>query len=341
MTIKPRPGDVLQPPGPLPCRSSRAKAPLGAAPRQRRAHLHFLGVELLLLEVLTQDLAVVHLLLLGELAERVAPHRVVPRGHAQGAAALAGHTGEALAPGEVVDGHLVEANIFAAKLLLPLQDGGGCGGEGQRGAVWSGETPQGPRTPPARKGACLLPAAGRAGVGGPELALGDGSDATRPGPVNPHPPCSHWNAEQSQPHSRGGQSQPHTQGGQSQPHNREPGQGRPAPALTDEAAGAGGVDAVAAVGAVAVGDLVVRVGAGRGHVRILELPLEAVARHRVHLAAVCMGSRWPARTGGLCHQLPALAPAAAPRPCGGGRKPLTAFGGCQRRAGSPGRGSPG
>lgn len=85
----------------------------------------------------------IHLLLLGELAERVVADGVVALGHAQGAAALAGDAGEALAPGEVVDGHLVEADILPAKLLLPLQDGRGCGAGGgrQRGAVRSKKTP--------------------------------------------------------------------------------------------------------------------------------------------------------------------------------------------------------
>ena len=92
----------------------------------------------------------IHLLLLGELTERVAADGVVALGHAQGAAALAGDAGEALPSGEVVDGHLVEADILPAKLLLPLQDGGGCGGGSQRGAVRSTKNPSGvPQRPPA------------------------------------------------------------------------------------------------------------------------------------------------------------------------------------------------
>lgn len=82
-------------------------------------------MEFLLLEVLPEDLPMIHFLLLGELAQRVPADGVVALGHAQGAAPLAGHTGEALAPGEIVHGHLVETHILPAQLLLPLQDG--CG----------------------------------------------------------------------------------------------------------------------------------------------------------------------------------------------------------------------
>lgn len=82
--------------------------------------------------------------------------------------------------------------------------------------------------------------------------------------------------------------------------------------LTYEAGGAGGVDAVAAIGTVAVGDLRdVRVGARRAHVRILKLPLEAGARDRIHLAAVRMESRWAARGGCFATSFPEPAPGAA------------------------------
>ena len=70
----------------------------------------------------------VHLLLLSKLTERVAAYGVMALRHAQGAAALAGHTGETLAPGEVVHGHLVKTHILPPQLLLPLQDGCGCEG---------------------------------------------------------------------------------------------------------------------------------------------------------------------------------------------------------------------
>lgn len=82
---------------------------------------------------------------------------------------------------------------------------------------------------------------------------------------------------------------------------------RPGP-LTDEAGGAGGVDAVAAVGAVAVGDFIVRVGGRGAHVRVLELPLEAAARDRIHLAAARMERGRAAGGGGTCHRLPSASP---------------------------------
>lgn len=78
--------------------------------------------------------------------------------------------------------------------------------------------------------------------------------------------------------------------------------------LTDEAGGAGGVDAVAAVGAVAVGDFIVRVGGRGAHVRVLELPLEAAARDRIHLAAARMERGRAAGGGGTCHRLPSASP---------------------------------
>lgn len=104
-----------------PCILVRGKAPAPTALR----HLHLLGVELLLLQVFTEDLPMVHFLLLSKLTERVAAHGVMALGHAQRAPALAGHTGETLAPGEVVNGHLVKAHILPPQLLLPLEDG--CG----------------------------------------------------------------------------------------------------------------------------------------------------------------------------------------------------------------------
>lgn len=80
-------------------------------PRPLR-HLHLLGMEFLLLQVLPKNLPMIHLLLLSKLTERIAAHRVVALGHAQRAATLAGHTGETLAPGKVVYGHLVKAYIL-------------------------------------------------------------------------------------------------------------------------------------------------------------------------------------------------------------------------------------
>lgn len=94
-------------------------------PRPHR-HLHFLGMKLLLLQVLTKNLSMVHLLFLCELTKGVAAYRVMALGHSQRASTLAGHTGETLAPGKVVYSHLVKADILPPQLLLPLQDGCGC-----------------------------------------------------------------------------------------------------------------------------------------------------------------------------------------------------------------------
>jgi hypothetical protein len=69
-------------------------------------------MEFLLFQVLTQNLSMVHLLLLCKLTERVAAYRVMALGHAQRATTLAGHTGETLAPGKVVYSHLVKAYIL-------------------------------------------------------------------------------------------------------------------------------------------------------------------------------------------------------------------------------------
>ena len=93
-------------------------------PRPLR-HLHLLGMEFLLLQVFTKNLPMVHLLLLSKLTECVATYRVMALGHAQRAAALAGHAGKTLASSKVVHSHLVKSHIFPPQLLLPLQDG--CG----------------------------------------------------------------------------------------------------------------------------------------------------------------------------------------------------------------------
>lgn len=96
---------------------------MGSTSPQPPRHLHLLGMEFLLLQVLTKNLPMVHLLLLSKLTECVAAYRVMALGHAQRATTLAGHTGETLAPGKVVYSHLVKANILPPQLLLPLQDG--------------------------------------------------------------------------------------------------------------------------------------------------------------------------------------------------------------------------
>lgn len=66
------------------------------------------------------------LLLPGEFAQRVLAHAVVAAGHAQRAAPLAGHTSEALPPGEVVHGDTAEMHILGPQPLLPFEDGGSC-----------------------------------------------------------------------------------------------------------------------------------------------------------------------------------------------------------------------
>lgn len=66
------------------------------------------------------------LLLACELAQRVVSDGGVVAGHAQRAAPLTGHTGEALPPGEVIHRHHVETHPLPPqrRLLLP-EDGGG------------------------------------------------------------------------------------------------------------------------------------------------------------------------------------------------------------------------
>lgn len=89
-------------------------------------HLHFLGMKFLLLQVLTENLSMVHFLFLCEFTKGVAANRIMALGHSQRTSTLAGHTCEALAPGKVVYSHLVKADILPPQLLLPLQDGCGC-----------------------------------------------------------------------------------------------------------------------------------------------------------------------------------------------------------------------
>lgn len=97
-------------------------------------YLHLPCVELLLVEVLAQCVPVADLLLPGELPQRVASDGAVVAGHAQGAAPLAGHAGEALPAGEVVDRHRIEAHLLSPRRRLVLsEDGGGCIGGGRGG----------------------------------------------------------------------------------------------------------------------------------------------------------------------------------------------------------------
>lgn len=60
--------------------------------------------------------------------------------------------------------------------------------------------------------------------------------------------------------------------------------------LTYEAGGVGWIDAVTAVCAVAVRDLIIRVGDGRSHVHLIKLPLEAGTCDCIHLSLARMES---------------------------------------------------
>ena len=81
------------------------------------------GVELLLFEMIPQHVPVALPLLQGKLSEAEAFHPAVVRGHAQGAAALRGHAGEALSAAEVVDCHALKVHVAAAHPLRLLQSG--------------------------------------------------------------------------------------------------------------------------------------------------------------------------------------------------------------------------
>lgn len=72
----------------------------------------------------SQHLTVEPLLLSGKFAQGVLAHTIVSAGHAQGAAALAGHTREALPPGEVVHSDATEMHILGPQPLLSFEDGG-------------------------------------------------------------------------------------------------------------------------------------------------------------------------------------------------------------------------
>lgn len=59
-----------------------------------------------------------------KLAQGVLAHAVVTTGHAQSAAPLAGHAGEALSPGEVVHSDTAEMHILRPQPFLSFEDGG-------------------------------------------------------------------------------------------------------------------------------------------------------------------------------------------------------------------------
>lgn len=112
----------------------------------------FDGVELLLFQVIPQHHPVAAFLLHGELPEGEAPHPAVARRHAQGAAALRGHAGEALPPVEVVHRHALEVNAAAAQTLGRRLEGRWSGevGTGQP-ALYLGLKKCGRAPPPTTK----------------------------------------------------------------------------------------------------------------------------------------------------------------------------------------------
>lgn len=59
------------------------------------------------------------------------------RSHAQGAATTAGHTGESLAPWEIVDSDAIEGHATRTLPWTPLQDGWGWKGQGDEQRVSS------------------------------------------------------------------------------------------------------------------------------------------------------------------------------------------------------------
>lgn len=84
---------------------------------KRPTDFEFDGVELLLFEMIPQHVAVAPLLLHGELPEGEALHPAVTGRHPQGAAALRGHAGEALAPVEVVNRDALKVHVAASESL--------------------------------------------------------------------------------------------------------------------------------------------------------------------------------------------------------------------------------
>lgn len=72
----------------------------------------------------SQHLPVEPLLLSRKFAKSVLAHAVMAAGHAQGAAPLTGHAGEALPPGKVVHGDTTKMHILRPQPLLPFENGG-------------------------------------------------------------------------------------------------------------------------------------------------------------------------------------------------------------------------
>jgi len=78
-------------------------------------------MKLLLLQVISEHVSVDPLLLHSKFPQGVLPDPAMPVGHAQRAASLAGHAGEALPPTEVEHGHILKMHPPRPQALLSLQ----------------------------------------------------------------------------------------------------------------------------------------------------------------------------------------------------------------------------
>lgn len=88
-----------------------------------QTHFKLEGFQFLLSHPIHELLAPQVALFNGKLCQRVAALGTVPLHHAQGAAATAGHAGEALAPREEEHLHLVELHIAPPRPFRLLKDG--------------------------------------------------------------------------------------------------------------------------------------------------------------------------------------------------------------------------
>lgn len=95
------------------------------------SYLEFDWVEFLLLQVVSEHVSVDPLLFQGKFSQGVLPDPAVPVRHAQRAATLARHAGEALPPAEVVHCHILEMHPPCPQPLLPLQYWVSCKGRWQ------------------------------------------------------------------------------------------------------------------------------------------------------------------------------------------------------------------
>lgn len=79
--------------------------------------------------MVSEHVSVDSFLLNGKLTQGVLPDPAVPVGHAQRATSLAGHTGEALPPAEVVHCHILKMHPPRPQAFLSLKYGVGCTGK--------------------------------------------------------------------------------------------------------------------------------------------------------------------------------------------------------------------